>query len=107
MQEFFPETDFLITIGGHSFFIQEKASTDETKITSDILDYLSPYFDNEQDALDYFYDGKVEADDILYILFPVEKAKKINKWLDEQNIGDIHLGNVGFLNGHAVIIDFS
>lgn len=103
MQEFFPETDFLISIGGHSFFIQEKASTDETKVVSNALDY----FNSEQDALDYLYDERIEADDIINVLFPIEKAQKIIKWLDEQNIGDIHLGNVGFLNEHAVIIDFS
>ena len=35
-----------------------------------------------------------------------EKVKELEWYLEEQAISDLHCGNIGFYNGHAVIIDY-
>lgn len=107
MTEFFPETDFLTSIGGHKFYIQERADVDEMGLEDSVFEYVSPYFDDEQLAREYAYDDEIEIEDILNAVFPREKAKKLIKWLNEYEIEDIHCGNLGFRNNHPMIIDFS
>lgn len=107
MEEFFPETDFLTSIDGHKFYIQERADVNEMGVEDSVFEYVSPYFDDEQLAREYVYDDEIEVEDILNAVFPKEKAKKVIDWLDKYGIEDIHCGNIGFNNNRPMIIDFS
>lgn len=107
MKCFFPETDFLANIEGHQFYIQEKAEVDEIAVADSVYKYVSPYFDDEEIAREYVYDDEIEIEDIINSLFSKNEADKLLRWLNKYALDDIHEGNIGWLDDHAVIIDFS
>lgn len=107
MTEFFPETDFLTSIDGHKFYIQERADVDETGVEDSVFEYVSPFFDDENMAKEYVYDDEIAVEDILNAVFPEGKADKLIIWLNEHGIEDIHCGNLGFCHNRPMIIDFS
>lgn len=105
---YFPTTIFLEDFRGTKFYIQELASCDEDSVTQDFCDLLQEQYDEddaEYDIEDLWSTVEdMEDDSKISLVFHNEK---LNDFLNDNDINDLHSGNFGYVDGHMVIIDFS
>lgn len=53
------------------------------------------------------YDGEEEAFNCLKEFYGEENIEELMEFLEEMDIGDIHNGNIGFVKGNPILIDYS
>ena len=105
---YFPKTEFLGTFNGRAFYVQEYADCDENQVTSEWYEYVSDRFeelgeDYDDDAVWYEIDW---LDDLGKARLCFHDEKLCNFLMDNQ-VGDLHEGNFGYIGGRMVIVDFS
>lgn len=94
------------------FYVQEKAECDYCSIDDEMAEiYYSSYeeeFDEYGDFLDYFYNLSDKEKIFPYMSYYWGSAVyKMMNLIDSLQINDLHSGNVGFINGNLVLIDYS
>lgn len=105
---YFPKTVFLGSFEGRDFYIQEWAACDEDSVTQDFCDLLQEQYD--EDDVEYNIEElwstveDMEDDSKISLVFHDEK---LNDFLNDNDINDLHSGNFGYVDGRMVIIDFS
>lgn len=97
-------------VNGHPIYVQQKAEvfTDSDSYYSDdeskrekTLDYC------EQEGLSPFYDeGLIWQADALEYYGPTQ-FNKIMSFIEDNNIGDFHNGNLGYIKNKPVFLDYS
>lgn len=106
-KDYFLETDYLMSIEDHEFFIQPKAICDECAVTDSLRAYIDiDEFADEDDLNDYLeYD--YELDTLLCSLWGNNDGEDLQNFLEKMDITDIHKGNIGMFDGEWVIIDYA
>ena len=108
LEEFFAETEYIGHINGHPIYIQTKVD-----IFEDIRD---PYYDYEEETISSTKDTckKLEVgcfhkywltDFLDY--FNERDLLKLSQHLSNNDIGDLHGGNLGYIEGQPIIVDYS
>ena len=107
LSQYFAATEYLTTVNGIAFYIQEKVFVDES-VDSSIYDSASAERaargeEIDEDALwDEVYD--MEADERVELLY---KNPKLTHFILSRHINDLHCGNFGMRGGEYVLIDYS
>lgn len=111
LQNFFAETRYLITINDRDFYIQRRAEVNEDRTSDFFYEYCSPscsdcYYEDEDEKNEAIWDSVYDMcdEDRIRAVFDDEK---LLSFLNENNINDIHEGNIGYFNGFPILIDFS
>ena len=108
LEEYFPETIELGIFGNCAFYIQQKVECDEDKVSSDWYEALRDRYDyyGEEYDCDILADelDNMESDEKAFLLF---ENMQLSDFLVDNGINDLHEGNFGYIDGRAVIIDFS
>ena len=105
---YFPETDYLGDFGGRAFYIQAECDCDEDQVSSDWYERLRDSYDEDGEEYDPDrlwdeIDG-MDDDEKAFLMF---KDSGFCHFLWQNDIGDLHEGNFGYLKGCPVIVDFS
>lgn len=86
--------DFIFSEEGKDYFADFKRNRpSENEISVEGLDSLADKFDAQTFALFYW-------------TFSTEELIKLQDFLDEYDINDLHAGNIGFFNGDLKIFDY-
>ena len=105
---YFPETIYLGEFYSRPFYIQQEANCDEDQVTSDWYERLRDQYDEDGEEYDpdCLWDelNCMEAEDKARLCFCDEA---LCNFLWEHNVGDLHEGNFGYIQGCLVIVDFS
>ena len=108
LAHYFPKTVYLGEFGGRAFYVQEYADCDEYAVSSDWYERLRDEYD--EDGIEYdsdtLWDTIDEMDTCEKALLCFHNQELCN-FLIENEIGDLHEGNFGYINGYMVIVDFS
>ena len=108
LARYFPKTIYLGEFGGRAFYVQEYAKCDEDTVSSDWYERLR----DKYDEIGEFYDAdmlwdaidEMNTDEKAYLCF---HNQELCDFLMENEVGDLHEGNFGYINGCLVIVDFS
>lgn len=105
MEVYFAQTKRAGTFDEVPIYISEQAQCDEEFISSAVRESMSECSWEEVDEL--FSDDMAVAEE--FLLWGLgEDFEKLNNFLSENEIYDIHSGNVGWIEGRgAVLIDYS
>ena len=108
LAHYFPKTEFLGEFCGRAFYVQEYAECDESQVTSDWYEQISSSFEE----VDEEYDSDTIWDEI-DCLNDWERAdlcfhdERLCNFLSDNQVSDLHEGNLGYIGSRMVIIDFS
>ena len=109
LDRYFPFTDFLCTVDGVDFYIQERAECgDNSDVPEIAFNSLKARYEsygdpvNENDVWDEL--DNLDADEAVDLIFG-NAALTLFVW--EHHINDLHMANFGTIYGRNVIIDFS
>lgn len=120
------KTDFLCRLdNGYPIYIQEIAECSEDTVESSIFESCYENFKSQYIA-DWSDDGDMSEDDIRcafwddisdepesYICdlfeddYGVQTAAALDRLICDNHINDLHTGNVGYINNHIVLVDYS
>lgn len=107
LTEFFPTTVYLGDFCGRAFYIQEEAECDEDVISSSWLDCLLSRYEKigEDYDCENLWDeiDAMDDEEKAYLTF---ENHSLCDFLIEHDIGDLHEGNFGYIDGRMVIVDF-
>lgn len=106
-KDYFLETNYLMSIEEHEFFIQPKAICDECAITDSLRAYIDTDEFFDEDELNEYLEYDYELDTLLCSLWGNDNGEDLQNFLEEMDITDIHKGNIGRFNGEWVIIDYA
>ena len=108
LARYFPKTIYLGEFGGRAFYVQEYADCDEDTVSSDWYERLRDAYDEsgEDYDVDMLWDtiDDMDSDEKAYLCF---HNQELCDFLMENEVGDLHEGNFGYINGCLVIVDFS
>lgn len=110
LESYFPYTAFLGNFNEINFYIQEFAVCDPSDISGTWYKELRKSYDGEETEEDSIscrvWDNVDELDDDerIHILY---NNDKLNNFLYEYKINDLHEFNFGYIDDRLVIIDFS
>jgi hypothetical protein len=112
VEEPFAECYFLMEYEGAPCYIMEKVNCDEQAIESDFYEICSDKLSgqmSEDEINDYL--GSMDTDEILdqILEFYYEAGflQKVNVFLSENSINDLHTGNLGYRGDKLVFVDYS
>lgn len=117
----FPYTDYLGSINGVNFYIQEKACPNEDEITDICYSKVSENYESHcawreerYRSREYSFsrselisDAVEDLEDDERVEMIVGYDEKLMDFLYNRRINDLHNGNFGYNGDHYVIIDFS
>jgi hypothetical protein len=108
LAQYFPKTLYLGEFYGRSFYVQQEADCNEDLVTSDWYERLRDQYDEDGEEYDpdCLWDELdcMEADGKARLCFGDEA---LCNFLWEHEVGDLHEGNFGYIQGCLVIVDFS
>lgn len=112
VEEPFAECYFLMEYEGAPCYVMEKINCDEQAVESDFyeigLDKLSGQM-SEDEISDYL--GSMDTDEILGQLlefyYEADFLQKVNAFLSENSINDLHTANLGYRGDKLVFVDYS
>lgn len=108
LERYFPKTFFLGNFGGRAFYVQELAECDENEVFSSWYNRLEDIY--TRDETEYSPDDLCTEIDCLSDLERIELMfddPALCQFLRENDVGDFHEGNFGFIGDRIVIVDFS
>lgn len=117
----FPYTDYLGSINGVNFYVQEMASPDEDDVYSICYNKVSDDYENRCswreesyrsrgwscERSDFISDEVDDLEDDDRVAFVMGYDPTLMDFLYNHRINDLHNGNFGYNGDHYVIIDFS
>ena len=110
LEDFFAGTEFVMYYNGIRIYKAERAEVSFERLSSDLYGKLE---DNGMDE-ETIRDTIEEADsccEFLDWLVPYytdnDKADELFEFLNENNINDLHSGNIGYIGNRLVLIDYS
>lgn len=106
--QYLPETVYLGEFCGRAFYAQQRADCCEDQVSSDWYERLRDQYDEEgedydPDRLWDEIDG-MDDDERAMLMFG---DGRFCRFLWEHEVGDLHEGNFGYINGCVVLVDFS
>ena len=108
LARYFPKTIYLGEFDGRAFYAQQYADCDEDTVSSDWYERLRDEYDEsgEDYDSDTLWDtiDEMDTDEKAYLCF---HNQELCDFLVENEVGDLHEGNFGYINGCLVIVDFS
>jgi len=112
VEEGFAACYFLMEYEGAPCYIMEKVSCDEETVKSDFYEIGSNKFSGEMNEDEiYSYLGSMDSDEIIdqLLKFYYDEGflKKVNIFLSQNKINDLHTGNVGYRGTNLVFVDYS
>ena len=112
VEEGFAACYFLMEYEGAPCYIMEKVSCDEETVESDFYEIGSNKFSDEMNEDEiYSYLGSMDGDEIvdqlLEFYYDEGFLKKVNIFLSQNKINDLHTGNVGYRGEQLVLTDYS
>lgn len=111
LDKFFAPCYFLEIFDGVQIYVMQRAVTSYDKLYSDLFERLSNEGRTEAEASDIIEEADACAEFVNW-LFPYysEEPEEFNRFiefLESANINDLHSGNIGYINGEIVLIDYS
>lgn len=112
VEEGFAACYFLMEYEGAPCYIMEKVSCDEETIEGDFYEIGSNRLSSEMDEEEiYSYLGSMDGveivDQLLDFYYEEGFLKKVNIFLSQNKINDLHIGNVGYRGTNLVFVDYS
>ena len=108
LEHYFAETRMVRRVGETVFTIQEKCECDESEVSSRVFDSLKHCYANRgEDVEDDELWNEVDLvceDGEVYIIFGDEK---LNEFIRQNYINDLHQANFGRIGDRYVMIDYS
>jgi hypothetical protein len=106
VSQFFVPCHKLGKIYGHPIYEMVYVDADEELVTSDMWQKCSSEMSDEEisDAID---DDDCYIENLFPFYYSEEEMSKLCDFLCELEINDLHSGNIGYLNGRIVLIDYS
>lgn len=105
---YFPKTIYLGEFGGRAFYVQEYAECDESQVSSEWYERLRDQYDEDGEEYDsdnlWYAIDCMDDDEKAFLSF---HDNELCNFLHENEIGDLHEGNFGYIGGRMVIVDFS
>lgn len=111
INEFFAPCYFLEKYDDVDIYVMMRADTSYNELYSDLYGRLSDEGRSDEEVEDIMVE--VEEDESGYVewLFPYymnyDKFETFTDFLENANINDLHSGNIGYINGRIVLIDYS
>lgn len=104
--QFFVPCHKLGKIYGRPIYEMDFVDADECLVTSDMWQKCSSEMSDEEisDAID---DDDCYIENLFPFYYSVEEMSKLCDFLCELEISDLHSGNIGYLDGRIVLIDYS
>ena len=112
LEEFFAFTDYLGTINGLKFYVQERCDCDAEAVSSIVYNGIREDYVNEDNEPEEIINERIwnevyDLDDEAYVTYCFGVQEKLIDFLYKYAINDLHEANFGYVDGHLVIIDFS
>lgn len=112
VEEGFAACHFLMEYEGAPCYIMEKVSCDEQTVESDFYEIGSNKLSGEMDEDEiYSYLGSMDGDEIvdqlLEFYYDDGFLRDVYDFLSQNEINDLHTGNVGYRNDQLVLVDYS
>lgn len=110
LDEFFAGTEFVMWCNNIGVYVAERAEVSFERLSNDLYEKL----ESDGMEVDRIFDTIDEADsccEFMDWLIPYytdsEKADELFEFLNENNINDLHSGNIGYIGNRLVLIDYS
>ncbi len=112
VEEAFAACYFLMEYEGAPCYIMEKVDCDEEAVESDFYEIGSNKLSgemNEEEIYSYLgsMDGVEIVDQLLESYYDEDFLEDINIFLSQNEINDLHTGNVGYRGTNLVFVDYS
>lgn len=115
LEDYFAETFFFKRVDGIDLYLQEKVDCDSYSIEDNFFEYAEKIVEWDKEKTGDEYNDAIWE---LVENFNVDAAlnavygegydtNRLIRFCGENNINDLHQGNLGYKNGFPVIIDFS
>ena len=106
--QYLPETIYLGEFCGRAFYVQQRADCNEDQVSSDWYERLRDKYDEDGEEYDpdCLWDeiDQMDDDERAMLMFG---DGKFSRFLWEHEVGDLHEGNFGYIQGCVVLVDFS
>lgn len=110
IEEFFAPCYFLEKYDNVDIYVMERADLSYNNLYSDLYDRLSSEGHSNEEVEDIIAEVEDESGYVEW-LFPYymdyDKFEIFTDFLENANINDLHSGNIGYIGGRVVLIDYS
>lgn len=112
VEECFASCHFLMDYEGVPCYIMEKVECDTDAVESDFVTRSSENGCIDMDEDEFFeyvgsLDGSEMVDELFGFYYDAETLEKVSTFIQDNNINDVHTGNVGYRGDQLVMVDYS
>ena len=108
--EFFAPCYFLENYDDVRIYVMERAEMTYGRLYSDLYERLSNEGRSDEEAEEILEEVE-DCNEYVEWLFPYytncEKFDALTRFLESAHVNDLHSGNIGYINDHVVLIDYS
>lgn len=106
VSQFFVPCHKLGKIYGHSIYEMDYVDADESRVTSDMWRKCSESMSGDEIS-NAINDDDCYIENLFPFYYSEEEMSKLCDFLSDLEIDDLHSGNIGYLDGRIVLIDYS
>ena len=110
LEKAFAPCYFLMNYKGANCYIMERVDCDEDRISDEFYESMKEfnnYSDEEAEEVFWNYDEFDKVDELLEYNFDENFLEKLMNFLRENDINDLHAGNIGYRGDDLVLVDYS